>query len=535
MPRHTGLTFDLPPLRTSEIGNPGVSSPMGTIGGQTAHPSSASIDFGVALPPTGNAPSPAPETPTGPGQLERVLMGIEAAGASFAGEEPLYMKLAKQRMEKDQLEIQKLTAAHTVMSSTLDKWPLLDASERVAMLQTASPLLQKLGIKNAPEIFKSIGSDPSTALAFSDAIDGLVKGDTQEAKGLQAILQTVPKAQWGAKILELSKDKDFQVHVNQKVAARVGAKLPSVLAGLDPAKQSALEQGSLSQAELVKEAAQLKDANGKPVFDRHELFAIGDSSNQTMNDLLAGNKIITSESLRKAQEKKLEAEATEASKIKVAAAGKATTNINMAPQEKEEQKAVGKAFGEQYTDIQKTATQAGTTISKLARMENLLNGIETGKLTPAVTEVQALAQSLGISVDIKDLSAKQALEALSNEIALTFRNPAGGAGMPGQLSDKDREFLVSMTPGLSKIKEGNKLIIETARKLAQRQQEVAAQARAYRKKNGQMDEGFYDALQEYSNKHPLFEQQKKKIGTVPLSPEEKAELEHLRKKRSSKP
>ena len=48
------------------------------------------------------------------------------------------------------------------MSNTLDKWPLLDADERAAMVKTASPLLQKLGVKNAPEIFKSLGRDPST-------------------------------------------------------------------------------------------------------------------------------------------------------------------------------------------------------------------------------------------------------------------------------------------------------------------------------------------------------------------------------------
>jgi hypothetical protein len=47
-------------------------------------------------------------------------------------------------------------------------------------------------------------------------------------------------------------------------------------------------------------------------------------------------------------------------------------------------------------------------------------------------------------------------------------------------------------------------MIEYRVKLAQREQEVAKKARAYRKKHGKFDEGFYDELQEWSNKNPLF-------------------------------
>ncbi|MDE2441944.1 MAG: hypothetical protein KGP14_13050, partial [Betaproteobacteria bacterium] len=103
--------------------------------------------------------------------------------------------------------------------------------------------------------------------------------------------------------------------------------------------------------------------------------------------------------------------------------------------------------------------------------------------------------------------AKQAFQALSGEIALSLRNPSGGAGMPGALSDKDLTFLQSMTPDLGKTTEGNKLIIDTARKLATRDQEVAKMARDYRKKNGQFDEGFFDQLAAYSDKHPLYEKE----------------------------
>jgi hypothetical protein len=90
-------------------------------------------------------------------------------------------------------------------------------------------------------------------------------------------------------------------------------------------------------------------------------------------------------------------------------------------------------------------------------------------------------------------------------MALQLRNPSGGAGMPGALSDRDVQFLRAMVPGLAKTPEGNKLIIETARKLSQREIQVAQLARDYRKKKGQLDEGFYDQLKVFSDANPLFE------------------------------
>jgi hypothetical protein len=172
-------------------------------------------------------------------------------------------------------------------------------------------------------------------------------------------------------------------------------------------------------------------------------------------------------------------------------------------EEKAEAKKVGEGMGTIYIDLQKAGAAAPTKLGKLDRMEQLMEGVNTGKLAPAMTQVASIADSFGFKVDPK-LGPKQALEGLSNEIALDLRNPAGGAGMPGAMSDKDREFLMSMPPGLSKTREGNKLIIQTARAVAQREQDVARLAREYRKKNGSLDEGFYDDLADFSAANPLF-------------------------------
>lgn len=169
------------------------------------------------------------------------------------------------------------------------------------------------------------------------------------------------------------------------------------------------------------------------------------------------------------------------------------------------EKVIERGMGDRFLKLQDASVEAGSKLARLDRMEHLLTGVETGTLTPTVTQIQGIAASLGVDVP-KDLPAKQALEALSNEVALTLRNPSGGAGMPGALSDRDREFLQSMTPGLSKTPAGNRLILDTARKLAKRDQEVAKLAREYKRDHGVFDEGFFEQLQTYADAHPLFQQ-----------------------------
>lgn len=198
-------------------------------------------------------------------------------------------------------------------------------------------------------------------------------------------------------------------------------------------------------------------------------------------------------------------------KRQIAQAGRATTNINMPTQEKEENKTVGKFYGEAFADIQKAGFGAQSKMNRYDRLGHLLQGVDTGKFSEAGLEIAKAAQAIGFNVDPK-VGNKEAAKALSNEIALELRNPSGGAGMPGALSDKDREFLVSMVPGLATTPEGRVELLATAKKLAQRDIEVAKKAREYRKKRGTIDEGFYDSLAEWSAQNPLFVQQTQQSG-----------------------
>lgn len=200
--------------------------------------------------------------------------------------------------------------------------------------------------------------------------------------------------------------------------------------------------------------------------------------------------------------------------------------VQMAPEESAFQKKVGGEMGEQYAGLMRADMNAPASIGKYQRLGQLLTSVNTGKFKGTTTELKAAAKSIGIDLNAigvgDDVAPSQAARALANQLALEMRNPAGGAGMPGALSDKDREFLIQSIPGLENDPGAIGTMIEYRVRLAKREQQVAKMARAYRKKNsGKFDEGFYDELQEWSNKNPLFPEGKVS-SAIKLTPEVEA-------------
>lgn len=170
-------------------------------------------------------------------------------------------------------------------------------------------------------------------------------------------------------------------------------------------------------------------------------------------------------------------------------------------------KEYGTGVAKDMVEVRKNIFNAGLaaskSIAKYQQLGGLLEGVDGGVLTPLGTNLASMANSLGFKLD-KNLPNKEAAAALANEMALELRNPANGAGMPGAMSEKDRDFLVSMTPSSSQTAEGRKMIISSAIALAQRNQQVADFARKYEKKYGQLDNGFFDQLSAWSSANPLF-------------------------------
>jgi len=196
----------------------------------------------------------------------------------------------------------------------------------------------------------------------------------------------------------------------------------------------------------------------------------------------------------------------------------AVASVHVSPtmqnlQESAQSKVVGEGLGKMRVVLNEDEMKSHTKLAQLERMEQLLQGVDTGRLTPAFTEVAGIAQSFGITLDPK-LAEKDAATSLSREMALQARNPAGGAGMPGAMSDDDRRFLQSIVPGLAQTSEGRRLIIDTNRKLAKRSIEIARIARKYAQDHGGViDDGIYEEFAKFANANPLFP----KLPTAPAT------------------
>lgn len=190
--------------------------------------------------------------------------------------------------------------------------------------------------------------------------------------------------------------------------------------------------------------------------------------------------------------------------------GNARTEFNVnTTQESEQAKKIGQYLGEQFTQTQTRGMQAASTISKLRRVDQLLDQVNTGKFAGTTQSIKAAAKGVGIDLESlgvrDDVAPAQAAQSLLNEMALEVRSTADGGGMPGDMSDADRQFLQSIPPGIENTPEGRKMIISARVRIAERQQEIAKMARGYAQANGgKLDMGFFDAMARYAEEVPLF-------------------------------
>lgn len=175
---------------------------------------------------------------------------------------------------------------------------------------------------------------------------------------------------------------------------------------------------------------------------------------------------------------------------------------NYSTQENEQSKAYGKTLGEIRSTISNSAFRAPSTMAKLNRIEELLQGVDGGRLAPVGLEVSSAANSLGLKVD-PNLGNKQAAEALARELAGELREPG-----TGPMTDKDFENFLQQVPSLSKTAEGRAQIIETSRRKLARDVEIGKLAREYARRNGGVvDDGFLDVVSDYVAQNPVIPRQ----------------------------
>lgn len=187
----------------------------------------------------------------------------------------------------------------------------------------------------------------------------------------------------------------------------------------------------------------------------------------------------------------------------IRAAGRSETNVNLPAGLKKEDEEIGKFWGETYGNLQKDAMTAPGKIATFQRLDGLLDQVpRTGAGGEAWQAIRKTSQALGI--DLGNVGPGEAAKVIANELALQARNPSAGAGMPGAMSDSDRNFLVEMVPGLGMTPEGRKLVIQANIAVERRKVEVAKKAAEYRRKNRTL-EGFTEDLAAWADQNPVFD------------------------------
>jgi len=185
------------------------------------------------------------------------------------------------------------------------------------------------------------------------------------------------------------------------------------------------------------------------------------------------------------------------------------TNVNIDQKgEASYDQTMGKGLAEDYRGLIEAGRAATGKIAKYEQLKTALDRTYTGAGGQTVLQLKRLAKSVGVDklmgVNIDDVGDAEFANALGNQLALELRNPAGGAGMPGALSDKDREFLVASIANVDKTPEGNKKLLDMMIGLERRNQQVMKLANDYARDNKRLSPAFFDQLSQWSEKNPLF-------------------------------
>ncbi len=164
----------------------------------------------------------------------------------------------------------------------------------------------------------------------------------------------------------------------------------------------------------------------------------------------------------------------------------ATAITNDMRLENAESAALGKGAGERANEVMAASGRAAKSLVTLNRASALFAQIDQGKLEPAKMTVAAWGRALGaddatikrLGLDPAAPAAGQALTALLSEMTI---GKIGPGGFPAQnFSNADLKFLTGTMPALTNEPRANKIIVESARRVAQLDIAKAKEWRAFR-------------------------------------------------------
>ena len=163
---------------------------------------------------------------------------------------------------------------------------------------------------------------------------------------------------------------------------------------------------------------------------------------------------------------------------------------------------MGGSYADNRINISKQARSSYQDDAQLDLIGSLLKG-QGGFGAREINSVKRVGKMLGIGID-EGVGRAEAAQAISNKMALDMRNPDTGPGMPGSMSDADREFLVSLIPGIGQTEPGRNLVIEAKKRVNKWNRKIDSMARTYEKEHGRIDSGFDAVVEEYARLNPVF-------------------------------
>ena len=140
--------------------------------------------------------------------------------------------------------------------------------------------------------------------------------------------------------------------------------------------------------------------------------------------------------------------------------------VNTPRPETQEEKDVGKVFGAEFGEINKAGNLANINDQKLEVLMNLTQSenLNSGKFGDLRTEVQKFAEEFGFDPGLQDVTIAEVVGGVSGGLVLD-----GLQAFPGSISNGERDFVKSITAGMTTTKEGNEYLLQ----INKRQNELA--------------------------------------------------------------
>ena len=148
-----------------------------------------------------------------------------------------------------------------------------------------------------------------------------------------------------------------------------------------------------------------------------------------------------------------------------------------------EDKSLGTGYAEEFNTLKTLAATAVDENEALNLMTELvkLPDLKTGQFGALRQTIEKVGMEMGLELDFQNASAADVLSSVSGKLVL-----AGLANFTGAISDKEREYLMDILPGLSLTKQGNEALINIKSALNNRTSALADSASNWRATYGKL-------------------------------------------------